>query len=112
MERYYTIQNDNILIAENKMILKQFYENVFELPLDYEDGKYIIINQKLVLNPNWDEEHQQRKRQKRNQEIDYKIKELREMALADLLKDNSKNIEIYNAVINSLMESKFNIALS
>lgn len=39
---YYTIENDNLLIAENEQALTRFYNNVYPLPEDYEDGKYII----------------------------------------------------------------------
>ena len=82
--RYYTIQgeNDSILIADNEQALTRFYENVYPLPDDYEEGKYIvgeveeeievpdydedgniigyhtetITVKKLVPNPNWEEE--------------------------------------------------------
>ena len=40
--RYYTIQNDSILIADNEQALTRFYDNVLELPEDYEEGKYIV----------------------------------------------------------------------
>lgn len=41
--KYYTIQgeNDSLLISENEQALTQYYDNVFELPNDYEEGKYI-----------------------------------------------------------------------
>ena len=39
---YYTIQNNGLLIAENEKALTRFYDNVKELPQDYEQGKYII----------------------------------------------------------------------
>ena len=39
--RYYTIQNNGLLIAENKQALERFYDNVLSLPDDYEQGKYI-----------------------------------------------------------------------
>ena len=41
--KYYTIQDNNILIADNEQALTRFYENVFELPADYEEGKYIPV---------------------------------------------------------------------
>lgn len=53
---YYTIQNNVILTAENKQALSAFYKNIKELPLDYEKGKYIVENNKLILNPNYKEE--------------------------------------------------------
>ena len=83
--RYYTIQeNDSILIADNQQALSRFYDTqIYELPEDYEEGKYIvgeveeeievpdydeetgeqtgthteiITVKKLILNPNWEEE--------------------------------------------------------
>ena len=87
--RYYTIQNDSILIADNEQALTRFYDNVLELPVDYEQGKYIVGEaeeeievpdydpetgeqtgthteivtvQKLVLNPNWYEEQAEKER--------------------------------------------------
>lgn len=41
--RYYTIYNDGLLIANNQEALKRYYDTpIFELPEDYEEGKYII----------------------------------------------------------------------
>jgi hypothetical protein len=42
--RYYTIQeNDSILIADNQQALSRFYDTpIYELPEDYEQGKYIV----------------------------------------------------------------------
>ena len=53
---YYTIQNNNILIAQNREALEQYYNNVYELPADYEKDKYIVDGNVLVLNPNYEEE--------------------------------------------------------
>ena len=62
--RYYTIQNNGLLIAENRHALERFYDNVSELPEDYEQGKYIVIEGELVLNPDWEEEKRQKERQR------------------------------------------------
>ena len=62
--RYYTIQNDNLLISETKQALERFYNNVLELPEDYEQGKYIVVDGELVLNPDWEEEKQREERQR------------------------------------------------
>ena len=67
--RYYTIQNNSILIAESRKALERFYNNVLELPIDYGEGKYIVDNDELVLNPNWEEEQKQKKRERKRQEI-------------------------------------------
>ena len=53
---FYVIDNENILIAQNKQALTRFYNDVKQLPNDYEQGKYIVNNAELVLNPNFEEE--------------------------------------------------------
>ncbi len=80
---YYTIQNNAILIADKKESLTRFYGNVYELPDDYEEGKYIIGEkeieievidpetgethieiitvQVLVLNPDWEQEQAEKR---------------------------------------------------
>lgn len=84
--RYYTIQEDSILIADNESSLTRFYNNVYELPEDYEVGKYIIGEEEreievvdpetgethieivkvkvLVLNPNWEQEQAEKEAQR------------------------------------------------
>ena len=61
---YYTIQNNSILTAENEQALTRFYDNVYPLPADYEVGKYIVVDNELVLNPNWEEEKARRERER------------------------------------------------
>lgn len=53
--KFYTIQNNNIFTAENEHALTRFYKNVKPLPKDYTEDKYLIQNNELVLNPNWEE---------------------------------------------------------
>lgn len=62
--RYYTVQNNSILTADNSHALERFYNNVLELPLDYEAGKYIVVDGGLVLNPDWEEEQKQKERER------------------------------------------------
>lgn len=62
--RYYTIVNNSILIAQNKQALLNYYSDVFELPNDYVEGKYIVENNELVLNPNWGEEQEQKEKER------------------------------------------------
>lgn len=57
---FYTIQNGQILTAENKGALANYYDNVQVLPSDYEVGKYIVENNELVLNPNYEAEQAQK----------------------------------------------------
>lgn len=56
-----------------------------------------------------DEEQEEQEKQKRNSEIDSKIKELQEMSLQDLLEGNKSNIDLYLDVINGLEMSRPNI---
>jgi len=62
--KYYTIQNNEILIAENSQALTRFYDNVLPLPEDYEAGKYIVVDGELVLNPDWEEEKARKERER------------------------------------------------
>jgi len=52
------------------------------------------------------EEIEEQDKQRRNQEIDSKIKELREMSLTDIMNNNKENIKIYNDVISGLESSR------
>lgn len=52
------------------------------------------------------EEIEEQDKQRRNSEIDSKIKELYELSIPDVLKGNTENIKIYREVIESLKESK------
>ena len=60
---YYVIQNNVLLKAENKEAL-EMYDNVRVLPSDYVEGKYIVVDGELVLNPNFEAE-QEAKEQER-----------------------------------------------
>ena len=62
--KYYTIQNDGLLTADNRQALERFYDNVSELPNDYEKGKYNVVDGELVLNPDWKEEQKQKERER------------------------------------------------
>lgn len=62
--KYYTIQNGSILTSENRDVLIKFYNEALELPSDYEEGKYIVVNYELVLNPDWEEEKERRERER------------------------------------------------
>lgn len=53
---YYTIQDGSILKAETEQALTRYYNNVKPLPIDYEEGKYIVDGDELVLNPNYEQE--------------------------------------------------------
>ena len=61
---FYTIQNNSLLIAENKQALLRFYDNVKELPSDYEDNKYIVKDGELVLNPDFEAQKEQEEKER------------------------------------------------
>jgi len=52
------------------------------------------------------EEIEEQEKQRRNNQIDSKIKELREMSLTDIMNNNKENIKIYNDVISGLELSR------
>ena len=64
---YYTIQNNGILISGKEENLKRFYDNIYPLPEDYEDGKYIASEGELILNPDWEAEKQKREKERKAQ---------------------------------------------
>lgn len=71
------------------------------------DLEYILDGEEYVLKDEaWEEKQAQKERERRNQEIDNKIKELYEMASTEMVKGNDLNVETYKAVIKSLEESK------
>ena len=61
---FYTIQNDSILIAENRSTLSEYYDNIQVLPPDYEPDKYIVENGALVRNPNYEAEQELKERER------------------------------------------------
>lgn len=61
---YYTIQNGSILTAQNKQTLTRFYNNVQILPSDYVIGKYVVVGNDLVRNPNYEAEQAQKERER------------------------------------------------
>lgn len=52
---YYTIQNGSLLTADNEYALTRFYDNVYPLPIDYKEDKYIVVNDELVSNPDYEQ---------------------------------------------------------
>lgn len=63
--RYYTIIGDaQLLIADKKETLSQYYDLVQDLPEDYVDRKYIVVNNELVLNPHYEEEQAEKEKQR------------------------------------------------
>ena len=62
--KYYVILNESLLISENKNVLIEYYGNACELPEDYNEIKYKVVDGELVLNPNWEEEEEEQKQEK------------------------------------------------
>lgn len=54
---YYTIQDNNLLIAKTEQALTRYYDKVYLLPEDYEQEKYIIgeVEEEIDV-PDYDEE--------------------------------------------------------
>ena len=102
--RYYTIQNNGLLIAENRQALERFYDNVLELPEDYEQGKYIVVNDELVLNPNWEEEKEQQEIEKRKQEILNELDKLDLKSIRAIRAGDEEYIEKYEQQAQELRE--------
>ena len=50
-------------------------------------------------------EKEEQEKQRRNQEIENKIKELQEMSLSEIIQGNDINIKTYKSVIESLKDS-------
>ena len=53
-----------------------------------------------------EEEKQEKEHERRNEEIDNKIKELQIMALPEVLNGNIENIKLYNNVIDGLNKAR------
>ncbi len=95
--KYYTIQNESILIADNSAALAKYYNNVQELPIDYEYNKYIIENGTLVINSNFENEQEQKEHERiarlslTSADVEraiYKAKGLDFEDILELVKDN------------------------
>lgn len=56
--RYYTINtNGGLTIADSVEALSRFYDEILELPEDYEEGKYVVVDgEKEIDVPDYDEE--------------------------------------------------------
>ena len=61
---FYSINNNELSIADKKENLTAYFENVYELPSDYETGKYIVQDNELVLNSNWEEQKALREKER------------------------------------------------
>lgn len=64
--KYYIIHNGNIMIANSQQALSDYGLTIKELPSDYEDNKYIVVNNEIVLNPDWEEIKKERERARKD----------------------------------------------
>lgn len=67
---------------------------------------YIWDGSEVVVDPDYEEKQAQKEKERRNQEIDEKIKELQIMALPEVLNGNIENIKLYNNVIDGLNKAR------
>ena len=107
---FYIQQDEKIvLFDENKETLQNtiaFMPQYQGLEIKETEEGYIIYDFELMTVEEMEEKQAQKERERRNQEIDEKIKELSEMASTEMIKGNTQNVETYKAIINSLEESK------
>lgn len=105
---YYIVENNQFYTSDSMETLQQLYPNhdVISLPKDFLPKKYILEDNQLVLNPKWDAIQLEEAKQKRNAEIDEKIKELSSMASVEMIKGNTSNVALYNEVIQGLEEAR------
>lgn len=100
--KYYTIQNNLILIADTEQALARFYNNVLTLPDDYEEGKYIVVDGELVRNHNWEEEKLRELKEKKYKEANKKAFEYLESGNAVYTYEEGKSIEATDGNIAKL----------
>ena len=53
---FYVIKNNNLIKSDNEDTLIKFYNEALELPEDYDESKYMIVDNQLVLNDNYQTE--------------------------------------------------------
>ena len=114
--KYYTIQDDNLLIAETRQALERFYDKVLELPNDYEQGKYIVVDGELVLNPDWEEEQKRKAIEEEITSIKYQLKELDGKRIRAICENEIKDettgetwVEYYNSQVIELRKQLNNL---
>lgn len=85
----------------------QFYQSIGMVELDVQqsdiDNAWYLTEKCLMKT---DEEKEREEKERRNQEIDEKIKELQIMALPEVLNGNIENIKLYNNVIDGLNKAR------
>ena len=57
---FYSINNNQLSIADKIENLSKYFTDIKELPSDYESGKYIVLDNKLTLNPDFQTQKQEK----------------------------------------------------
>lgn len=99
---YYTIQDNQILIADRVDTLTKFYDNVLQLPEDYSLGKYVVVNNELVINPNYYTEKLKNAKLEKYNEANVKAFEYLESGKAVFAYGEGKSIEATDGNIAKL----------
>lgn len=114
--RYYAIEHNGLFISYSKEGLERFYDNVKPLPDDYEEGKYIRSGDELVLNPDWEEEQQEKQKQHEIDEIKSKLTELDSKRIRAICENEIKDettgetwLEYYNSRVIELRKQLDNL---
>ena len=110
MTNYYIEKDNKIALFDDD---KQRLQNTIAIMPQYEGLEiqetqegYVIYNSELMTVEEMEEKQAQKERERRNQEIDEKIKELQIMALPEVLNGNIENIKLYNNVIDGLNKAR------
>ena len=104
---YIFIENDKINGCGQCKCLNDNIQNIEVTEEVYNDiDRYIWNGEAIILDPDYEEKQRQKGCQRRNQEIDSKIKELSDMASVEMIKGNTVNVQTYKEVIKSLEQSK------
>ena len=61
---YYTIKDNVMYQAKDSNALKDYLTEIKVLPSDYEAGKYIVVDNKLVINENYEQEQAQKEKER------------------------------------------------
>lgn len=88
------------IIGHNHQAGRLIYETneaIFAL-----EANEIVIDGQIIIDPDYEEKQEQKRKEERNKEIDSKIKELQDYAMIELLNNNLSNVKVYQSVIEGL----------
>ncbi len=57
---FYSVNNNQLSISDRIDNLSKYFTEIEELPSDYESGKYIVLDNKLTLNPDFEAQKQEK----------------------------------------------------